>query len=261
MLTPEQLKQREGKLTGSVISCLMTGDKERVLNLWKMLVGDPSYVEADLSAVWPVQLGSTTEALHLDWVARKHGTVSRRGEVVTHPDVPYFAATLDAWLDSKQCPVEVKHVSGHEKYETVKNRYLPQVTWQALCTNSNQTLFSVVEGAAEPYQQFIPLDSKYAKELWDRAEAFMACVRNLTPPVQMAPVVPPVSAFREYDWATKNSWVTMETQYLQNKAAAKLFDDAAKDLREQVPPDASKVIGRDLSAVRDRANRLRLVEK
>ena len=76
MLTAEQLKARDGKLTASRVACLMTGDAEKIMNLWREMVGDPSFVADDLSGVWPVQLGSATEMLNLDWYTRRTGRQS-----------------------------------------------------------------------------------------------------------------------------------------------------------------------------------------
>lgn len=100
MLSPAQLEAREGKLTGSRVACLMNGDEEAMMNLWREMVGDPAFVPDDLSGVWAVQLGSFTEPLNLDWYERKNGVqVIRRGEVVVHPDYLWAAATLDGFVE------------------------------------------------------------------------------------------------------------------------------------------------------------------
>ncbi len=261
-LTIEQLAAREGKLTASRVACLMGSDQAKILNLWRELVGDPAFVAEDLSGVWPVQLGSATENLHLDWIARKRGNVSRRGEVITMGiGREWAAATLDGWLDSHQCPVEVKHVGGFEKRADVIERYMPQVHWQMIVTDSPQCLFSVIEGAREPSSEFIPLDKQYADELWKRAEAFMECVKSLTPPVILAAVSAPVKAEKEYDYSTNNAFVSAAADWLQNKLNAKKFDDAEKEIKGLVPADAIRVVGGGLLVSRDRANRLKIVEK
>ncbi len=84
-LSPEQLKAREGKLTASAVKCLMTGDEDAIRDLWRKLVGDPTFEREDLSKRWPVQLGAVTEQLNLNWYGFKHNPVIRRGEVITHP--------------------------------------------------------------------------------------------------------------------------------------------------------------------------------
>ena len=100
MLSPTQIEARKGKLTASRIACLMDGTQAEILNLWRELVGDPKWVPEDLSQVWPVQLGSATEELNLDWYELRTGKkVIRRGEVVVHPEYEWAAATLDGWIE------------------------------------------------------------------------------------------------------------------------------------------------------------------
>ena len=66
MLSPAQIAARDGKLTASAVACLMSGDADKILNLWRELTGDPSYVPEDLSDIWAVQLGSHTEPPFVD---------------------------------------------------------------------------------------------------------------------------------------------------------------------------------------------------
>jgi len=100
MLSPDQARQRVGRLTASRVACLMTGDADKIMNLWREMVGDPDFVPDDLSDVWAVQLGSHTESLNLDWFEKKTGKkVTRRGDVVVHPKFEWAACTLDGWVE------------------------------------------------------------------------------------------------------------------------------------------------------------------
>lgn len=262
MLTQEQIEKRDGKLTASAISCLMTGDKERILELWKLLVGDPSYVPPNFADNWPVQFGSATEAINLEWFAKKHGTISRVGEVVVHQN-GYFACTLDAWSDEYDCPIECKTVGGFEKLSVVIERYQPQIQFQAALTGADKVAFSVIEGGREPKVEFIPRDQSYIAELWKRGEDFMECVKTLCPPVILDAVAEPtpMNALIEYDYSTNNAFVSAAADWLQNKLNAKKFEEAANTIKELVPKDAAKVIGGNIVVLRDRASRLKIVEK
>jgi predicted phage-related endonuclease len=259
MLTAAQLTARDGKLTASRVACLMTGDQGKVMNLWYELVGDPRFIAEDLSGVWPVQLGSTTEPLHLDWYARKTGhPVSRRGEVVIHRDHPWAACTLDGWDDMIPAPIEVKHVGGREPLAKVIDRYQPQLHWQMIVTGRNQAILSVIEGANEPVWQEIPLDEAYADELWHRAEAFWRCVEDLRPPFSVPPIPPPVKAERIYDLSTSNSWAVEAATWLANYPAKRTAEAAEKALKALVPEDAAKCHGHNVIVTRNRAGSLSL---
>lgn len=99
MLTAAQLEARRGKLTASMIRPLMTGDAEGIMRLWRIMTGQEA--EEDKSHVWAIRLGEVTEQLQLDWFEEKNRVpVERRGEVMTHPEYPWAACTLDGWVEN-----------------------------------------------------------------------------------------------------------------------------------------------------------------
>lgn len=256
-LTAEQLRAREGKLTASRVACLMRGDEAKIMALWSEMVGDPDFVPDDLSGVWPVRLGEATEALNLDWYERKTGrALTRRGEVVICPHADWAAATLDGWDAAISAVVECKHVGGREARQTVLNRYQPQFHWQMICSTARQTMASIIEGSSEPVIETVPFDETYAAELWRRAEAFMQCVRDLTPPIVLAPVAAPVKAERDVSMQGNNAWAMGAADWLANRAAAKKFSTAETDIKELIPSDVKRAHGHGIECTRDRANRL-----
>jgi hypothetical protein len=184
LLTPEQLAARAGKLTASAVGALMNGPGSKITALWRELIGDPGYCRENLSGVWPIALGEATEALNIDWYERKTGNaVTRRGEVVIHPQRPWAACTLDGWVAALACPIECKHVGGREPFVRILERYRPQMHWQMAVTRSVTCVFSVIEAANPPRVVMVECDDGYMAELMARAEAFMACVDSLTPPL------------------------------------------------------------------------------
>ena len=262
MLSPDQIRQRDGKLTASRVACLMTGDEAKIMNLWRELVGDPDFVEEDLSDVWPVQLGSHTESLNLDWYERRTGKpLSRRGSVMVRQRYEWAAATLDGWDDDLSAPVECKHVGGFEKTATIIDRYMPQAHWQMIVTGAKQCVFSIIEGAREPIIEVVPLDQDYADTLWVRAMQFMLCVRNLTPPVALAPVAAPeVKAEKTYEMAGNNEWASEAVTWVTTRQSAKDFSASEKAIKAMVPADAIKCNGYGISVSRNKAGSLSIRE-
>ncbi len=181
-LTDAQRAAREGKMTASRIGKLMTGTEADIVAMWEVMTGRAD--EPDLSGVWPVYLGTHSEALHLGWLAHVWGApITRQGESVTHNAVPWAACTLDGWFDG--CPVEVKHVGGFEKRDAVIARYYPQVQWQMFVTGAMRGHLSLIEGAREPVVTMLERDEEYIAEMMDRASAFMRCVESDTPPFEL----------------------------------------------------------------------------
>ena len=261
MLSPDQARQRVGRLTASRVACLMTGDADKIMNLWREMVGDPDFVPDDLSDVWAVQLGSHTEPLNLDWYERRTGrTLSRRGEVVVHPD-GWAAATLDAWDNNLSAPVECKHVGGFEKTSTIIERYMPQAHWQMIVTGALRCAFSIIEGAKEPVVEIVNHDAAYASELWSRACAFMICVNTLTPPVALPPVASPVKPERIVDMTGSNVWAANAATWITTRAAAKDHAAATTELKSLVPADAKIADGHGISISRNKAGSLTIKER
>lgn len=260
MLTEAQKLARTGKLTASRVACLMTGDKAKIMEVWRELCGDPQYVEPDLSEIWAVRLGSCTECLNLDWYEQTTGrTLSKRGDVIVHPDYTWAAATLDAFDVCIPGPVEAKHTSGFEKYEVVLQRYMPQLVWQMECTGTKKCAFSVIQGGRQPNVEIVEYDKSYADELMSRALRLMQHVYNLTEPVELDPVIfQKKSALKDYNMAGNNAWASAAKDFLDHKDAAKLYEDAESKLKELVPNDAASATGYGITAKRDRALRLRI---
>lgn len=258
MLSPIQLKAREGRLTASRIACLMTGDIPKINALWRQLaLNEP---EDDLSDVWAVQLGSCTEGLHLNWIERKYGPITRRGDFIVHPEFDWAGCTLDGWSEQHDCPVEAKHVGGREMRETVIDRYQPQMHWQMIVTGARQCAISIIEGAAEPVVDFVPYDEAYGKELMSRAAAFMLCVETMTPPIEVAPVLPPVVPTVTYDMTGNNAFASEAYTWITTRQPAKDNAAAEKALKALVPADAIVCHGHGVTIKRNRAGSLSLRE-
>lgn len=249
---------RQGRMTGSRWSCLMTGDSEKILRLYREMVGE--LPEENLSQVWAVQLGVATEQLNLDWYELRKNPLSRRGEFVIHPRHDWAGVTLDAWDDTLSCPVEAKHVGGREAIETIVDRYQPQMQALMECTTANQCALSIIEGASPPIVEYIERDADYAAEMIRRGQQFMDCVAAQRLPVILPPAAPPVVAARIYDFSGDNRWASAAAAWLTTKTAARDHAEAEKDLKAIVPEDARKVVGYGVMILRDRARRLSVRE-
>lgn len=258
MLTKDQIEQRWGKLTASRVACLMNGDAEKILRLYREMIGEE--VEDDLTGVWPVRLGEATEELNLDWLEQSGVRLSRRGEVVVHPVHQWAAATIDGWCEELSCPVEAKHVGGREPLEVIIDRYQPQMQWQMEISGAKVCMLTVIMGANPPLVETIERDDAYIAEMLKRGQQFMDCVAARRPPVVLPAVPSPVDASKVYDFSTNNSWCTHATDWLETKDAGKRADEASKILKGLVPADARKVFGAGARITRDRVGRLSLRE-
>jgi putative phage-type endonuclease len=254
------MEARAGKLTASRVACLMEGNAEAILRLYQEMIGEEQ--PENLDDVWPVQLGNATEQLQLDWFERKQRQiVSRRGEVVIHPSLPWAAATIDGWVDELRCPIEVKHTSGREPAEVLVARYSPQVQWQMEVCGADQCAFSIIFGAAEPVVDFLERDDGYIREMIERGRQFMSFVERRVPPVVLPPVPAPIIADKSYDMTASNEWCSYAIEWLTTRDAAGINEDSSKLLKSLVPADAKKAHGAGVSITRNRAGHLSLREE
>lgn len=259
MLSPEQIKARAGKLTASRVACLMTGDAQAIMRLYREMIGEE--LPEDLSHVWPVRLGEATEALQLNWYEEQTGTpLLHRGAVIIHPRHPWAAATLDGWDETLHCPIECKHVGGREPLEVIIDRYQPQMQWQMEVTFAKQCGLSVIMGANAPVVEFIERDEDYAAEMVKRGRQFMDCVAAGREPVALDPVAAPVDATKVIDMQGNNAWADRAAEWISTKPLSDRCRDAEKILKAMMPDDAKKAFGYGVQITRDRASRLSLRE-
>lgn len=125
-----------------------------------------------------------------------------------------------------------------------------------LCTGTTAAAISIIEGANAPVVELVRLDPDYAAELWRRAEAFMECVENLTPPVVLAPVAAPVKATVIRDMSQSNSWCDAAATWLEHFPSAKKAASAEKLLKDLVTGETAEAFGAGVRIKRDRAGRL-----
>lgn len=260
-LTLVQQQARDGKLTASRVGVLMNGDEAALYNLWLEMIGSPEWKEPDFASNWPVQLGSHTESLNLQWYGRT-AKVTRQGEVVTHKEYQHFAATLDGWDVERQAPIECKHVIQYKKFEDTRDWYMPQLHWQMYCTEAKQAIISVIIGALEPQLEVVEWNEAYATELISRAHDFWACVESLTPPVRREAVKPPVpkEQWRTVDMQGNNAWSSYALDWVECKDAAKKFDKAKEEIKALIEPDVGIASGHGITAKRSASGSISIKE-
>ena len=260
MLSPAQLALREGKITASFLPALMAGDDAAIHDKWLELIGDPSWQPKNLSADWPVQFGAFIEPFALDWHERKHQhALTRRGEVITHPQRNFVTATLDAYRASDQTVLEVKACGAWRPLDEIISFYIPQVAAQRSCCGCANASLLIVHGSAEPTEIPLIIDPEYEARLWQRVDAFQRCVETLTPPVTFPPLVPP-EQWRTVDLdrdAAQHNWAPpliaqLDTWDATHEAA--IANEAAKkEAKALLPDDVGRVLFSGIVMSRNRA--------
>ena len=266
-LTAEQHAGREGKLTASQIKTIMTGSASEIMNLYRFHIGDPGYVEEDLTQNWNVQRGNATEALNLHFYEIRTGRELKRiGEQVAMPGRPEYVATLDAFDDVEQMPIDAKDSGAHMKPYDLLERYAPQLHWQMMCTETKRSFLRPSIGAAEPVNLLMEFNADYAAQLLARADAYWECVKTLTAPVEIEAAPLPVPAevlpivLEEVDMSLSNSFAEQAAVWLECEPYNKKFDKAVKEIKEFVKPNHGRLYGHGIQIKRSKDNKLSITK-
>ena len=257
-LTTEQKEFRKRTIGGSDANVLMSGNEDRIFQLWKEKRGEAE--GESLDDVLQVQLGSWTEPFNRSWFSKMtKRKVTNSGDQMVCLDYPFMGCTLDGLTDNKTVLWEAKHVSAFAKDEEVLEKYLPQLTHNMIVCGLGAATLSVIFGNHR-YQAFdIVIDDDYASQLIEIERRFWDCVLNNIQPVIIAQkYTGPVD--RKVDMTGNNEWASAADDYLKNQPAAKLFETAKSGLKELVPVDAFEAFGHGLTIKRSKTGSLTIKE-
>ena len=266
-LSQAQQAARRGKLTASRLPVLMSGDEAKIYSLWAELTG--RQVPDNLDEVWHVRLGNATEHLNIWWYEKTTGRpTSMHGDVVQHIQHPWLSATLDAADEAYMAAVECKHVTlrNGRTLDDVVQHYQPQCQSQMLITGWPKCMLSIAVDTSPPAIFEIEADPDYQAALMGWARWFWAFVDADQPPVTPPSVPPPPPShdkMRIVDMSAGNraaDWEAASRLWIANKEAAKVFDGAAKSVKEMMPDDARRAYGAGIEAIRNRRGAVSIKE-
>lgn len=252
-MTPEELAERRKGIGASDANKIIAGG-EAWYELFMIKTGRKP--DEDLSDVWAVQLGKTTEDLNLDWYEKKKGYIlgSRQQKVISH-EYPILRATLDGFDPLANAVIEAKHVNGFSKMPDVVARYTPQVLHQMLCAQVPHGFLSVIVGANEPVLTEIEWDEFWVNEYVDRCgEFWQFVIEDKEPPGAPAALAPPIALdkMRKVDMTGNNEFATFAADWKENAKSAKRFDAAVKGIKGLVEADVCEARGYGVVASRDK---------
>jgi len=244
-LTPEQLAQREGKITASFLPQLMAGHAGDIYRKWLELIGDPEWTPEDMTNNWPAFHGSFSEPHVIDWHQRLTGhPLTRRGEVVQHPTRPYVCATLDCYRAADRCVLDCKCPGAWMTLDHIIAHYTPQLIVQRACVGCDNASLLISHGGATPAEFSVTIDPAYEAIVWQRVDQFWQCVQDLREPVELPPAPPP-PPWRSLDLNTDadrdaNNWAPEIMAHMLTWEATRdqaVAHEYTRDLIKEVLPD------------------------
>lgn len=258
-LSPEAIAARRSSIGGSDANTIMSGNADRIIRLWREKRGE--LPGEDLSDNLAVQMGSFTEALNAAWFEKQTGlTITDRGVVERYDHSFPMACTLDGKVDGAVW--EAKHCGVRNTDAELFARYVPQLTHNCIVAGAERAYLSVFKGNGDWVMFEYTLDADYAAALIEAERAFWQCVLSGEPPHPIPCEVPtpkPVGVV-EYDMSQNNAWTIYAAQFAETVLAADRHEQAKKELKLLVPPDASKAHGHGIEIRRAKNGSLRFYE-
>lgn len=237
------------------------------LSLYLEKVGEAE--SEDLSKVFRVQLGIHTERFHLDWLATHYslGEIKECSDRIVDNDATFLFCHLDGWAVRDNTFVETKHSNGRATAREKAVYYMPQLQHQLAITGKDWCWFSVIPGNDDPQLVQVAADKDYQTRLREMCASFWWHVTNKVPPeitptgaqetMKQAGFQIPIDGLKPYDMTNSNEWASSAADFLNNREAAQLFEEAKTNLKSLVPADASECTGHGITIKRDKRGSLR----
>ena len=245
---------RIGKVTGSLVNILMNTTSEAALNkAFLVKTGQ----EPPPPTTWAMKAGSHMESLILDELELRIGhAITRRGEIADHPTERDACVKFDGVCIPTKTVYEAKFLGPWRTREDFIPAYAAQVHLQMMCAGTRNGVLVVAQGTSDPVEHEILFDDDYAAEMMRRVAVFLECMRTLTPPFPMPPIIP------KEKWRTVNldetetNWGAELKLHLDHYAAtaeaASMHDMASSAAKTLIPDDVGKVLVGQWQITRDK---------
>ena len=253
--------ERKGFIGGTDCIKIMQGEWR---SLWAIKTGREE--PEDLSNNIAVQLGIHTEDFNLRWFEKQHKCELHNHQlsISDHIGTVPVRGTVDAMLNSSI--VEAKHTNSFATMDDIIERYMPQLQLYARIAKSDGAYLSVIFGNGKWESAYVKASSEYFNSMWSVVSDFWGYVIRDEQPVGID--VPEITLDKiavdnmvKRDAATDNAFIDTAHTYINNQAAAKVFEGAKADLKNMVGSNEREVYCDLLTVKRSKNGSLRITVK
>ncbi len=251
---------RRSFIGGSDANVILSGDRERLLRLWREKRGEAE--PEDLSGSLAVMLGCWTEAFNRQWFEQLSGErVRRAGEGRTCSRHEWRRCTLDGLVEGSGAVWEAKHTNAFAKSEDVIERYMPQLQHNMAVAGAERAVLSVIFGNHKYEMIEVASDWLYQLELLEAEEQFRDCVLTGKEPVPTQPPPPPRPlGTREVCLEGNNAWASAACDWLTHREAAKTHAASTSLIKSLIEEDVARAFGHGIEAKRSRSGAITIRE-
>jgi predicted phage-related endonuclease len=259
-LLAAEREQRRSFIGGSDANIILSGDRERILKLWREKRGEAD--PEDLSGSLAVMLGCWTEAFNRQWYERLSGErVSSKGHSFTCARYSWRRCTVDGLVQSSGAVWEAKHTSAFAKAEEVLERYMPQLQHNMAVCEAERAMLSVIFGNHKYEMIEVASDWLYQLELLEAEQNFWDCVASGEEPVIAdPPAAPRPIGTREVCLEGNNAWASAALDWLEHRQAAKIHGAATTLIKTLVEDDVGRAFGHGIEAKRSKSGAITIRE-
>jgi len=254
---------REDFIRGSDMVSLMQGKWEE---LWKIKMG--LLGRKDLSNEFNVQLGSFTEIFNLNWLAKyyQYDFIPQQSYTKMYGSIK-LQGTLDGVDRDKDIGVECKHTHSRNDIDYMLDYYMPQMQFYLYISGLNQMAFSVIFGNKHECV-VVGENQDYQYDMLDKIKAFWEYVVHNERPEDVLIKVKQsikdnvaINGKVKRDVSSSNSFSIAVMEYFHNQDAAKLFEQAKKDIKAEMKDNESEIYNDFVSVKRDKRGSIRITKK
>jgi predicted phage-related endonuclease len=240
---------------GSDARIIMGKDEDALLRLWQEKRGEIE--PQDLSGNLIVQLGLATEDLNRRWYELNSGaTITDVQRRVSHPAVPWMAATLDGRVSGSDAVFEAKFMLPWSfSEEAATEKHMPQLQHNMWVVAARTAVLSIITGGGKWVEIVAHADPLYQHLIVTAERKFWRCVENGERPSLFGvdPPKPRVEAIRIVDMSTSNTWAEFAGVFARTRSAHAEHEAAKAELKSLMPEDAKEAIGHGLRAKRSKS--------
>jgi predicted phage-related endonuclease len=259
-LATAEREQRRSFIGGSDANIILSGDRERIVQLWREKRGEAE--PEDLSGSLAVMLGCWTEPFNRQWFERLSGEqVKSGGQSFTCARYAWRRCTVDGLIESSGAVWEAKHTSAFAKPEEVLERYMPQLQHNMGVCGAERAMLSVIFGNHKYEMIEVASDWLYQLELLEAEQHFWNCVASGEEPVVVQPpAAPRPIGTREVCLEGNNAWASAALDWLEHRQAAKLHGSATSLIKTLVEDDVGRAFGHGIEAKRSKSGAITIRE-
>jgi predicted phage-related endonuclease len=233
--------ERTGFIGGSDCVRIMQGNW---LDLWMVKTGRKE--SEDLSNNVAVQLGIVTEAFNLSWFEKQNNcklSAHQKEFASTIGNVP-AKGTIDAIFD--ESIVEAKHTNHMNNMDKIIEYYMPQIQLYMRLSGLGGAFMSVIFSNNRWESAYVKYDEEYFNSMWAVVSDFWGYVIRDEQPVgidvqEISIDKIEVDNMVKRDANTDNEFISRAHDYIQNKDAAKTFENVKSALKAMIGSNEREV--------------------